>query len=658
MPSNIDTSQMLPKGTMLHDNAYRIDSFLASGGFGNTYLATNIAFDEKVAIKEFFLRGQSERTDDMLSVRVTRGQELFFDEQKRKFVKEAQRIRRLRNPHIVRVHDLFEANGTAYYVMDYIDGESVAARIKRTGKPFSEEETRNILTQVLDALTEVHEAGIYHLDIKPDNILIDRKGNAYLIDFGASKVQSQSGDGVNCTSAFSATPEYAPLELTDGNIQNIGAWTDIYSIGATAYRMLTGVVPPRSSEVVIRGSEAFRFTDAVSQSMQKFISTCMAGDYRKRPQTAAATIDMLNVKPQVVVQPKPQVVERPKPQVVEHSKPQIKEQHKPAPKVTLQPSRASDATKVFGEERKKVDIVKSQKSYGAFISWTLIVIIFGSIIYMVVANSSRKIESNSSNYAYKHVEEIADEYTEDAEEEVAEEAEEVDEAEEVARGAEALSGAKETFTVNGVSFNMIYVEGGSFLMGSNEGLFKQRPVHEAKVESFLIGETEVTQELWHAVMGSNPSYFQGDKRPVERVLWNDCQIFISKLNSLTGQKFRLPTEEEWEFAARGGNKSHNTKYSGSNDINSVGWCGDNSGGESHDVMTKKPNELGLYDMSGNVWEWTGSIWRETYKDILIKSYRAARGGSWQIDPSGATVAYRDGWTLREKFNALGFRLAL
>ncbi len=335
---NIDTSQMLPKGTLLHDNAYRIDSYLASGGFGNTYLATNIAFDEKVAIKEFFLRGQSERTDDMLSVRVTRGQELFFDEQKRKFVKEAQRIRRLRNPHIVRVHDLFEANGTAYYVMDYIDGESVAARIKRTGKPFSEDETRNILTQVLNALTEVHETGIYHLDIKPDNILIDRKGNAYLIDFGASKVQSQSGDGVNCTSAFSATPEYAPLELTDGNIQNIGAWTDIYSIGATAYRMLTGTVPPRSSEVVIRGSEAFRFTDAVSQSMQKFISTCMAGDYRKRPQTAAATIETLTVKPQVVVQTKPQ------------------------PKVTSQLSRVSDETKVIERNIKNNEPSKKEKT--------------------------------------------------------------------------------------------------------------------------------------------------------------------------------------------------------------------------------------------------------------------------------------------------------
>lgn len=618
---NIDTSQMLPKGTMLHDNAYRIDSYLASGGFGNTYLATNIAFDEKVAIKEFFLRGQSERTDDMLSVRVTRGQELFFDEQKRKFVKEAQRIRRLRNPHIVRVHDLFEANGTAYYVMDYIYGESVAARLKRTGKTFSEEETRNILTQVLNALTEVHETGIYHLDIKPDNILLDRKGNAYLIDFGASKVQSQSGDGVSHTSSFAATPEYAPLELTDGNIQNIGAWTDIYSIGATAYRMLTGVVPPRSSEVVIRGSEAFRFTAVVSQTMQKFISACMAGDYRKRPQTSAETIELLSVKSQVVVQPKPQVIERPKPQVVEQPKPQPI----PAP----QPLRDSDATKVLGEERKKAEPVKSHKSYGAFISWSLIVIIFGSIIYMIAANSGRNIKSNSSNYAYKHVEEIADEYTEDAEEEVAEEAEEVDEAEEVARGVEALSGAKETFSVNGVLFTMIRVEGNG--------------------NPYYIGETEVTQELWQTVMGSNPSFYKGSQYPVESVNCNDCDDFIQKLNRHSGYKFRLPSEDEWEYAAKGGEKTHNYIYSGSDDVDDVAWYAYNSYDRNHDVGTKRPNELGIYDMSGNVWEWTST---------MSGSYRMARGGSWHTSEDFCTVGHRSRYTPTNYYSSLGLRLAL
>lgn len=644
---NIDTSQMLPKGTMLHDNAYRIDSYLASGGFGNTYLASNIAFDEKVAIKEFFLRGQSERTDDMLSVRVTRGQELFFDEQKRKFVKEAQRIRRLRNPHIVRVHDLFEANGTAYYVMDYIDGESVAARIKRTGKPFSEEETRNILTQILDALTEVHEAGIYHLDIKPDNILIDRKGNAYLIDFGASKVQSQSGDGVNCTSAFSATPEYAPLELTDGNIQNIGVWTDIYSIGATAYRMLTGTVPPRSSEVVIRGSEAFRFTDAVSQSMQKFISTCMAGDYRKRPQTAAATIDLLNAKPQVVVQPKPQVVEHPKPQVVEQPKPQPI----PAP----QPLRDSDATKVIGEKQNKIKLSEQKKSdkdsnNGSSVTKGLgciFIVILVAIIYLAI--------SKSSDNRFKEA------------------------APEDSCAIEAVPDVeKETFTVNGVDFTMIRVEAGTFQMGSSSGDSDEKPIHKVTLtKDYYIGETEVTQALWQAVMGTtvrnqrdkaNPDWSlrgEGANYPMYYVNYEECEQFIRKLNSLTGKNFRLPTEAEWEYAAKGGNKSKGYTYSGSNFLDDVAWYYDNSEGCTHPVKTKAANELGICDMSGNVGEWC----YDWYGDYISSaqtdptgatsgSYRVLRGGCWSYDASGCRSANRDynKPTLRN-YN-LGVRLAL
>lgn len=645
---NIDTSQMLPKGTMLHDNAYRIDSYLASGGFGNTYLASNIAFDEKVAIKEFFLRGQSERTDDMLSVRVTRGQELFFDEQKRKFVKEAQRIRRLRNPHIVRVHDLFEANGTAYYVMDYIDGESVAARIKRTGKPFSEEETRNLLTQVLDALTEVHEAGIYHLDIKPDNILLDRKGNAYLIDFGASKVQSQSGDGVNCTSAFSATPEYAPLELTDGNIQNIGAWTDIYSIGATAYRMLTGVVPPRSSEVVIRGSEAFRFTDAVSQSMQKFISTCMAGDYRKRPQTAAATIDLLNAKPQLVVQPKPQVVEHPKPQVVEQPKPQPI----PAP----QPLRDSDATKVIGEKQNKIKLSEQKKSdkdsnNGSSVTKGLgciFIVILGAIIYLAI--------SKSSDNRFKEA------------------------APEDSCAIEAVPDVeKETFTVNGVDFTMIRVEAGTFQMGSNSEYDNEKPIHQVTLtKDYYIGETEVTQALWQAVMGTtvrnqrdkaNPGGSlrgEGANYPMYYVNYEECEQFIRKLNSLTGKNFRLPTEAEWEYAAKGGNKSKGYTYSGSKYLDDdVAWYYENSEGCTHPVKTKAANELGIYDMSGNVGEWC----YDWYGDYISSaqtdptgatsgSLRVLRGGSWYNFATGCSSAFRYRYTPTYRSDYNGVRLAL
>ena len=177
------------------------------------------------------------------------------------------------------------------------------------------------------------------------------------------------------------------------------------------------------------------------------------------------------------------------------------------------------------------------------------------------------------------------------------------------------------------------------------------------MSSFSIGKYEVTQKLWKAVMGTNPSYFKGDNLPVENVGWYQVREFIRKLNAKTGKHYRLPTEAEWEFAARGGNRSRGYKYAGSNDIGTVAWYGSNSGDKTHPVGTKAPNELGIYDMSGTVWEWTSDIWCTDYNSPRTGSSRVNRGGSWFDNAWFCRVSNRSFDTPDYCGSILGFRLA-
>ena len=238
---------------------------------------------------------------------------------------------------------------------------------------------------------------------------------------------------------------------------------------------------------------------------------------------------------------------------------------------------------------------------------------------------------------------------------------------------------EQTFTVNGVTFKMVAVEGGTFTMGAtaeqgSDAYTNEKPTHQVTLSSYSIGETEVTQALWQAVMGTNPSNFTGNpQRPVEKVSWNACQTFITKLNQMTGKNFRLPTEAEWEYAARGGNLSQGYKYPGSNDVNEVAWFRDNSyavGSSSpdygtHPVGTLAPNELGIYDMSGNVSEWCQDLYG-TYTSAAQTnptgstsgSHRVYRGGSWGVNARYCRVSYRLNYTPTGISSNYGLRLVL
>lgn len=276
---------MLQVGTILH-GTYKIESYLSSGGFGNTYLAKNIEFDETYAIKEFFVKGVCQRDGNSTTISVSNAENTnSFEQQREKFKKEARRLRSLSNPHIVKVYDLFEENGTAYYVMDYVDGENLSARLKRTNAPLAESAVRNYLNQILDGLEAIHNEGMFHLDIKPANIMVDSHDVVKLIDFGASKQQSTVG-GATMSTGISYTNGYAPSEQMAQSYDKFGPWTDFYALGATMYKLLTNQDPPSVSDLSEDETEDKHLAlpmPNVSEEMKKLVVWMMQVNRLKRP---------------------------------------------------------------------------------------------------------------------------------------------------------------------------------------------------------------------------------------------------------------------------------------------------------------------------------------------------------------------------------------
>ena len=285
--------QHLQPNTTLQGGKYRIERVLGQGGFGITYLARNTVFDIDVAIKEFFMKDENDRDGSSVTMPITTKQELFHG-QMEKFKKEAKRMFAIKNEHIVGVQDLFEENGTAYYVMDYVDGENLAERLKRTGKPMSEQEVRDILPQILDALKSIHEAGIWHLDLKPANIMLDKNGNVKLIDFGASKQLNAQKGGATTSTAISYTNGYAPREQMEQNYDKFGPWTDIYALGATLYNLLTNKRPPLPTDIDDDMSEdkhnALPFPESVGV-LKYLVLQMMKTNRLQRPQNIDAIIN-------------------------------------------------------------------------------------------------------------------------------------------------------------------------------------------------------------------------------------------------------------------------------------------------------------------------------------------------------------------------------
>lgn len=289
----------LPVGTILKGK-YRIVSHLSSGGFGKTYLAVHGSHDTKVAIKEFFMNTANLRESDGVSVSVDRTKENAnaFKSQLSKFKKEYERLRLISNVHVVTVCDCFEENGTAYYVMEYVDGDDLKGRLQQRRIPYSEKTVRNYLRQILDGLSAIHSVGLLHLDIKPANIMVTARGYVKLIDLGSSK-DYMKGIGATLFTGMAITNRYAPSEQVDGSFEKLGPWTDFYALGATIYYLLTcNEIPTWTAlnEDKTRDKHIALPMPGVSDEMRCLVAWLMNTDREKRPHSVDEILTRMESK--------------------------------------------------------------------------------------------------------------------------------------------------------------------------------------------------------------------------------------------------------------------------------------------------------------------------------------------------------------------------
>ena len=628
-------STFLPIGTLL-SRQYKILQHIGAGGFGKTYLVED-QLGEKKVVKEFFISSMCTRDVTTQSVTISVGEnKAVFKQQLEKFKEEARRIYSLSHPNIVKVSALFDENDTAYYVMNYVEGMSLAQKCRK--EKLSESQIMRYLDQLLSALDYIHSRGITHLDIKPGNIMIDQDDNVVLIDFGASKLfNAQSVNKTMMTSMRPPfTPGYAPIEQENGNVKDMGPHCDIYALGATLYYLYVGEKAPSPFDIFQKGLPSI---PGASPLMQKVIKDAMEFDVKNRIKNVAQFRAMLSDDGEESVSDIQEVAEKPTIEAEQPIVTPISENTVPLPKpaplveeipisVKQMPKHPNPNEPKRGDKN-KIQNTKPKKRWGkwAFL-FPIIIVAVITIIGIIVSKNGNEEENTENSAEIKY--------------------------------------ENNTITIPGtdISYKMVYVEGGTFQMGSDdsEADSDEKPIHSVTLSAYYIGETEVTQELWRTVMGNNPSKFKGSIKPVENVSWEDCQEFIKKLNKKTGKNFSLPTEAQWEYAARGGKKSLGYEYSGYSVKRVVNEY--NSLSSTHPVGTNSPNELGLYDMSGNVWEWC-SDWYGDYSSSsqmnpegpAFGSGRVLRGGSYNSFAL-CRVANRSFISPSVCSDDYGFRLAL
>jgi len=611
----------------LFNDRYLLLQKLGSGGFSEVWLAEDTKSNRlQVALKVFAV-GTGLDSEGLSN-----------------FSGEYALVFNLNHNHLLRPMHYDDWNGMPFLVMQYIPAGSCSRMCGKT----PEETLANFLVQIGSALHYLHsqDPPIIHQDIKPDNVLVDAKGNFLLTDFGIStKIRKTLTKSMGNAQSSAGTTAYMAPERFSRKLDERAPVkaNDIFSLGVTAFEMLTDELPygDLGGVAAHAGSEPADLPDSFSPELGQLLAACLAKNPWERP-----TAEFLMQSAQAFLKNGkwllPEAARNTPPEETQHPQPDKKYPHAPVePPANTAPVKEGRVTQKAPAPLQEKETTGNDQPKTAPKLKIPLGIGFAVIVVIAVVLAIWIPRGPSVN--------------------------EIEE------------------TKSAIGKDMVFVKGGTFTMGctaeqGNDCLDREKPAHQVTLSDFYIGKYEVTQKQWREVMGasaslSNPSYFNGcDDCPVEQVSWNDIQEFIKKLNQKTGKKYRLPTEAEWEYAARGGSTSSAstssafaTKYAGSNNIDEVAWYISNSGGKTHPVGGKKPNELGIYDMSGNVWEWCEDDWHDNYNgapanghawvDSPRGSARVLRGGSCYFYYGYCRVSDRHRDTPDSRYDNYGFRLA-
>ncbi len=609
----------LQENVLIKDR-YRLLEERGRGSFGEVWRARDEVTEAEVAVKIY----------------------IALDKQGLKeFTEEFKVANALTHPNLLHADYYDICENRPFIVMPYCPESAVSL----VGK-MDEGKAWKFLRDVSAGLSYLHGKDIVHRDIKPDNIMQDREGNFLISDFGIS-TRMRSTLRRNSTREMSqkdiaGTIGYMAPELFTKKPESVKA-TDIWALGTSLYELMKGELPfmGQGGVMQLHGAETPKIPESYSRDLREAVAACLAKNTWNRP-TAEQLQSYAEAKLRGETPARPWEsgsVSEKREGRNETLKPKKEEAGKPKENqtVAISPGNVAGGSKKAEAGSGAREDVRKKKS-----GW-----IWGIVLLAVFAAGILLWQNKQNQVKQEEQERIA----------LAE--------------ARRNATSNQIIRVGDVAFEMVYVEGGTFTMGGtseqgSDAESDERPVHSVTLSSFHIGKYEVTQGLWREVMGSNPSYNpSGDDYPVEDVSWEDCQEFIGKLNARTGLTFRLPTEAEWEYAARGGRKSRGYKYSGSNSIGDVAWYSGNSGNHTHPVGRKSPNELGLYDMSGNVWEWCqdwyGDYTAEAQRNPTGPSsggHRVLRGGSFWLNARICRVSIRYFNVPGYGFDYRGLRLVL